>query len=245
MVNKKTLTIYFSIISVLLICLSDAEVEKRHPFHVPLAILTPAFSSDDKFEEVFVTFEGRNEGWAVSFGDDRYVKDTKRIRIDHTFKENPTQYYLISPFEAEVLDKVCLSLEATLKIFDHQLKNEDWGKCLYLDGSFPPFLKGFYYLFCSSKSSYSALPNILNINNDLFENSFNSEKSDRRIAAWRNNKDQIIKLRIAAKELDYQIEKWRKADLDNSSRDAYEDHSKEFISALELFVRLYFNLPPK
>jgi hypothetical protein len=245
MVTKKTSTIFLCLFSFLIICQSDAEVEKRRPFQVPLAIITPAFNSDGKLEEVFVTFEGQHEGWAVSFADDRYVKDTKRIRIDHTYKETPTQYYLISPFEAEVLNRVCLSWEETLKIFEHQLKNNDWGRCLYLDAYFPPFLKGFYYLYCSSKSSFSVLPQITNINDSLFENSFNSMKSDNRIAAWRSNNEHIIKLRIAAKELDYQIEKWRKTDLDNPSRDAWEDHSKEFINSFELFVRLYFNLPPK
>jgi hypothetical protein len=245
MVIKRISIVFFCTFSILLICRTEAAVEKRQPFQVPLAILTPAFSSDGKFEEVFVTFEGRHEGWAVSLADDRYVKDTKRIRIDHTYRETPTQYYLISPFEAEVMNRVCLSWEATLKAFERQLKNDELGKSLYLDAYFPPFLKGFYYLFCSSKCSFSALPQVTNINDSLFDNSFNSEKSDKRITIWRSNHEHIIKLRIAAKELDYQIDKWRKTDLDNPSRDAWEDHSKEFISSLELFVRLYFNLPPK
>lgn len=221
-----------------------SALEKRKKFTVPLAFLTTAFDANGKLQEVFVTFDSPHEGWAISPFEDRYVKDTRRLRLDHTFKELPTQAYQISPFEADVLNKVCESFENTLSIFEHDLRTEHWDRCLYLDAYFPEFFHGFYYLYSASKNSFSVLPNVAKINDSLFENSFHSMKSDLRISYWRNNPDHILKLRITSKELIYQIHQWRKKDLINPQRDAWEDNSKYFLETYVLFIKLYFNLPP-
>ena len=229
----------------MLIFLVQADLGKRKAFSIPLAFMTHQLDADGNIIEVFVTFDNSPEGWAISPGDDRYVKDTRKLRMDHTYREMPRQEYLLSPFEADVLNRVCETLVETLEDFEKDLKNERWDKCLYLDSYFPVFMKNFYYLFCAARNSLQALPAITNIADTLFENSIQSEISDKRIDVWRGNPNHLMKLRIAAKELLYQTEIYRKKELANPKRDAWEDNSKPFIETYQLFVRLYFNLPAK
>lgn len=59
------------------------------------------------------------------------------------------------------------------------------------------------------------------------------------------NSDHVMKLRISAKELVFQIEQWQEKELDNPKRDAWEDNSRKFAEFYDLFIRLYFNLPPR
>ena len=65
---------------------ADTPVQKRQPFNVPLPIITTLFDGDKQFAEAFVTFGGSSEGWAIGPVDDRYVKDTRRERVDHFFR---------------------------------------------------------------------------------------------------------------------------------------------------------------
>jgi hypothetical protein len=61
---------------------------------------------------------------------------------------------------------------------------------------------------------------------------------------WKANPDHVVKLRIAAKELAFQMKQWRMRALTVPEIDPRQDKSKKFREAYELFIRLYFNLPP-
>jgi hypothetical protein len=221
----------------------SAEPQKRQPFTIPLPLLTTLFEGD-QFVETFVTFGGTSEGWAIGCIDDRYVKDTRRERVDHFFRERPASAYHISPFEAKILERVCKKFEETLVLYEKDLKGGRWGRLLYLDGYFPQFFRNFFYLYCAAHNSMSALPKVTRVADSLYEESFMSIKSDRRIDTWRVNPEQVVKLRIAAKELAFQMKAWREKVLAIPEMDPRQDRSKQFRESYELFIRLYFNLPP-
>ncbi|NLP03659.1 MAG: hypothetical protein GX089_14285 [Fibrobacter sp.] len=227
------------------ISITWAELERRKEFDLHLPLISTTIKPNGEIDEVFVTYENSHEGWGISPGDDRYVKDNRKLRLDHTFREIPQQAYLLSPFEAELINRVAGDLKEVVTILERDLKGERWDRVLYLDAHLPHFLKNFYYLICSARCSYKALPVVTAIADSLFENSVTSKKSDIRIRKWRLIPGQIMKLRIAAKELAFQIEQWQKKELANPKRDAWEDSSKKFAESYELFVRLYFNLPPR
>lgn len=233
---------FFQVVILTIICNFYVEAEKRKAFSVPLPLLTASFR-DGLIEEVFVSFEDSHEGWAITPGNDRYVKDDRKIRLDHTYRESVTQTRLLSNFEASLLNRVCESFSETLEIFERDLNSSKWGRCLYLDYWMPVFIRNFYYLFSVARNSNDLLPKVICVADSLYDTSPNSTISDIRIDYWRKNPDHVLKLRITVKELIFQIKSWQQKELANPQRDVLADHSKGFIQALELFTRFYFNLP--
>jgi hypothetical protein len=225
------------------VCFSN-ELQKRHPFPIPLALITTLFDSDNNFVEAFVTYGSSSEGWAIGLIDDRYVKDTRRERVDHFYRERPGSAYRLSPFEATVMEKVCKRFEETLIIYEKDVRYGKWGRLLYLDGYFPTFFRGFFYLYCGAHNSLSALPKVTRVADSLYDESMFSPKSDQRVNLWQMNPEQALKLRIAAKELAFQTKQWRMRVLTIPEMDPRQDRSKNFRESYELFIRLYFNLPP-
>ncbi len=222
----------------------EVQLQKRRSFSIPLPLVTILWDENRNFIEAFVAFEGSSEGWAIGPVDDRYVKDTRRERVDHFYRERPMSAHYVSPFEAKLLERVCKKFEETLIIYEKELKNRRWDRLLYLDGHFSPFFRGFFYLYCGAHNSLSALPKVTRIADSLYEESTLSLKSDRRILTWRENPEHVIKLRIAAKELAFQMKQWRIRVLTIPEIDLRQDKSKKFREAHELFIRLYYNLPP-
>lgn len=235
---KLRLLLYFLYIS------SSGEDLVPHPFNIPLPLITVLFEKD-QFIEAFVTFnESNHEGWAIGLIDDRYVKDTHKERVDHFYRERINSAYRISPFEAQIIDRVCKKFEETLIIFEKDLKNKRWERLLYIDLYFPTFFKGFFYLYCGAYNSLSALPEVTKISDHLYEENTISPKSKKRVLLWKNNPEQVMKLRIASKELIYEMKNWRKSLLLQPESDPRKSRSQKFSETYELFIRLYFNLPP-
>jgi hypothetical protein len=221
------------------------QLQKRKPFNIPLPHLTYMYDSAKTSFEIFVAYEGSREGWGVGSGNDRYVKDSRKLRMDHTYRELPSQAMFISAFEAGVLADVCNRFAETLLLFEKDLKSKRWEKCLFLDAYFPNFLRRFNILMCAALANREALPSVTRINDTLFECSEKSFKSDKRINVWKADSSHYIKLRIASKELAFQLNKWRTNILLNPERDLWDNKSDDLITVYELFVRLYFNLPQK
>lgn len=232
------------ILGVLISTIFSEEAIKPHPFRIPLALITVSYNDNKEVIETFVTFEGLSEGWAIAGGDDRYVKDTRRERVDHFHRERINSAYRITAFEASVMEKAGKSLEETLNIFEKDLKNGKWGRLLYLDHSFPIFFRGFFHLYCGAHNSPGALPKVTRIADTLFDESMDSPKSIERITTWKNNPEHTMKLRIAAKEFAFQLKQWRTQIINTPDVDFRQDRSKSFRESYELFIRLYFNLPP-
>jgi len=221
-----------------------ASTLKRRSFKVPLPLITTLFDEKDNFVEAFVTFGGTSEGWAIGMVDDRYVKDTRRERVDHFYRERVTSAHYLTPFEAKLMERVTKKFEETLIIYEKDLKHGRWDRLLYLDSNFPPFFRGFFYFYCGAHNSFSALPKVTKVADSLYEESLMSPLSDQRIMIWKANPDHVVKLRIAAKELAFQMKQWRMRALTVPEIDPRQDKSKKFREAYELFIRLYFNLPP-
>ena len=230
------------VISLYFICLA---ILPRTPFQIPLSNISYTPAHDTVAEKVCIWFDKVNEWWEVSHSIQKHIKEKNMTTEEEVFRKPTTQAFLLSPVEAQLLNKICKTLIKTLEGFDHDLKNNRWDKCLYLDSFLASFFHEFYYLYTLCRSSIKALPPVTNITDSLYDRSPESPKSDKRILQWRKTKDHVIKLRIAAKELVYQIKQWQKKELEDVEKMSWEDQSGDFVHAYEMFIRLYFNLAPK
>jgi hypothetical protein len=61
---------------------------------------------------------------------------------------------------------------------------------------------------------------------------------------WQTQNDQLLKLRIVAKELVYEVKEWQKKEIDSPGRNKEISYGKKFEEAYTLFVKLYFNFQP-
>jgi hypothetical protein len=230
--------------------LSGAQTPgKRTPFGIPLAKLSVSFNDEtNQFEKVKVSFGSSDDDesyYALIMPIADYeVKVTRDGRQKIIHNELPDKAYMISDFEADILNRVCKTFIPTLEILERDLQHERWDRLLYLDSFFPRFLKGFYYLYCAARNSPYALPKGICVPDSFYDISLTSLKSDERIKRWQTQENQIIKLRIISKELAYQIKEWQKQELENSGRNQEVSSGKKFEEAFTLFVRLYFNMQP-
>jgi hypothetical protein len=88
------------------------------------------------------------------------------------------------------------------------------------------------------------MPKSASVPDSLYDVSLTSPKTDQRIQAWITQRDYLIKLRIIAKELIYQLKEWQKKELDNPSRNVELPAGKKVEQAFTLFMKIYFNLTP-
>jgi len=231
-------------VAAVLLCAAPlaGEPAPRRAFPIPLVVLTTALDASGNCTEVFAGFEGSREGLAVGPVNDRYARDTPRERLDIDEIEAAGQTHLVSQFEAKVLAIAVGSLEKGLDVFERDLKNGSWDRLHYYDTFLSLFLHGFRHMLVAAKRDPGLFSPAARIDTALVASTFTAPVTDRRIAAWRATPDHVLKLRIAAKELAYQAKLWRKNELENPKRDPWDDGSKKFRAAYELFVRLYFNL---
>lgn len=233
-----------------LLSLAGAESPgKRTSYGIPLARLNVSFNDEThQFEKVKVSFGGSDEDESyyvlIAPVTDFEVKVTKDGRQKIMHDEPPDKAFMISSFEADILNRVVKTFIPTLETFERDLQHERWDKLLYLDAFFPRFLKGFYFLYCAARNSPYALPKSICIPDSAFDISLTSPKSDARIHAWQTQNNQIIKLRIISRELVYQLKEWQKLELDNPGRNPEVSYGKKFEEAFTLFVKLYFNMSP-
>jgi hypothetical protein len=220
-------------------------VEPRKPFTIPLAVLAYSPAQDTMTEKVCVWFDKANESWEVTAKEQRHILAKDMQTEEEIYRKPPGRDFRLNSIDAQLINRVCKTLAKTLDIFENDLKNNHWDKCLFLDSYLSSFFRGFYHLLTVAKNSPRALPEITCPPDSLYDRSPESPKSDVRIAQWRASGDHVTKLRIAARELIFQIKEWQKKELDNPNRDTGNDQSGNFAAAYEFFIRLYFNLPPK
>lgn len=218
------------------------EVLPRDPFNIHLANLS--LSTNEKngaCEKVRIKYADSKDQVVITPLDDMYIKYSRNGSEKITYRENINDAYIISSFEAQQLILVSKSLLATLEQFEKYLHDREWGKCLYLDSFLPRFLKGYYYLINIAQCSSDALPESAKVADSLFDISLNSLKSDNRIRKWQLTQDSLVKLRIATKELIYQIRAWQQETSKKGKNNAEIQISKDFAHSLGLFVSIYFN----
>jgi hypothetical protein len=201
------------------------------------------------FEKVKVSFDSDDDPATeyVFIGplSDYEIKNTRDGIQKKIHPEIADKAFIISDFEAKILNKTCKLFVNTLEIFEKDLQRQRWDRCLYLDSYFPRFLKGFYYLYCAARNSPYALPKSACPSDSLYDISLNSPKSDARIiGTWRQKPDHILKLRIITHELIYQIKEWQNKELDNPNRNVEVPGGKKFEEAFTAFVKVYFGIGP-
>jgi len=214
-----------------------ADVAPRTPFKVPLAKIAVTFNNTtNKYDQVRINFD-EGEAYIIAPGDDILSKKSGENTVYRELNQNS---YQLSDFEAKTISRVCRTLIAALEDYETILKNENWGKALYLDSYFPRFLRGFHVMMCAAKESPEALPRAALVPEEAFDNSENSPKSDARINMWKADKDRIMKLRIASKELVSQIKLWQKDELNDPKRNPEISASGSFERTFAAFVKNYF-----
>lgn len=220
------------------------NLEPRTPFKIPLAKIAITLDEESKgYNQVRVSIDESGSYAVIALGDDIFVKKSKQGNESTVYKESPEKAYQLSDFEAKQISAVCRTFIATLGEFENSLKNQAWGKILYLDAYLPRFLRGFHVMICAAKGSIEALPKSALVSEDDYDASENSLKSDSRVNTWRSHDDNIIKLRISARELAHQAKEWQKKELDNSKRNPEYSYSTEFDRAFTAFVKNYFGRP--
>jgi len=220
-------------------------VEQRKPYTVPLAVIAYYPAQDSEPDKVCVWFDKASESWEFRAKEVIHLRAKDMQTVEEVYRKPSGQEFLLSTVEAELIDRVAKTLVKTLEGFELDLKNKQWDKCLFLDSYLAQFCCGFYHLITMAKSSTRALPAVTCPPESLYDRSAQSPKSDARIAQWRNTSSHVLLLRIATKELIYQIKQWQKKELENPRRNPWKDQSGNFVNAYELFVRVYFNMPPK
>ena len=220
------------------------SLDNREEFTTPILRLAIKNDRENEGSKVVYIYSDDYEQYSIiGFINDIEVVNKKGAIYKTLYTESSSTSYTLSKFERKNLKDVISSLEKTLKVLNSNLDKKNFDRCRYLDGYFPKFLKGFYKLSSLTFASSTALPEVANIDESLYDVSLSSPKTDKRIADWQRDKEYIVKLRISIRELLFQIKKWEKnLVLDPHIKNAAIGYSKEFNMAYELFVKMYFNI---
>jgi len=221
---------------------ADATLAPRVPFKVQLARINIAFDKEtSRYNMVKINFDDTEAHSIIARGDDMQVARNGQVTVH---REHKNTAYMISDFEARTISQVNRTFITTLEEFENILKNQNWGRALYLDSFFPRFLRGYHVMICAAKDSPEALPRGALAREEDYDASLNSPKSDARIKMWQTDKDRIMKLRISTRELIIQTKQWQKDELNNSKRNPELSYSGDFDRAFTSFVRNYFGYVP-
>ncbi|MCL2183490.1 MAG: hypothetical protein FWB85_08485 [Chitinispirillia bacterium] len=217
-------------------------VAPRVPFKVQLARISISFdNSTNKYDQVKIQFDDSEAHSVIARRDDSQVAKNGQATVH---REQPQTAFMLSDFEAKTISQVNRTLLATLEEFGSIVKNQNWGRALYLDSYFPRFLRSYHVMICAAKDSPEALPRGALVRDEDYDVSLNSPKSDARIKMWQTDKDRIMKLRISTQELIIQTKNWQKDELNNPKRNPELSYSGEFDRAFTSFVRNYFGYVP-
>lgn len=220
----------------------NTSLQPRETFTVSLAKLSVALEeTTKKVERVRISYEGSDDYINVGTINDEYVKMTRKGRETTVYREPWESAAYVSDFEGSQLRSVTETFIEALRTFEDDLQKERWPRLHYLDGFLPRFMRGFYYLCDAIVCGQEGLPRVARVPETAFDVSLVSPKTDERVAKWRAQPDHVIKLRIASKELAYQLERWAKANEADPQRFLDSDSKK----AYSLFIRIYFNLAPQ
>lgn len=216
------------------------EPYERVPYSIPLPKLSLSFDKETgRIGKVYIRYKNQKEEIIITRYDDTCINHDTYGQRKKVYQESFHIAKLVSSFEAEHLNRVCKSFVSTLQHFEKNLRKENWGKCVYLDGFFPRFLRGFYYLVCTSYNSPDALPVKACVQESDYDVSLHSPKSDGRIQYWRVSNDYAEKLRTVTKKLIREIRLWQKNDLRKSKHDPEIQYEGELKDTFTLFVQMY------
>ncbi len=244
MVNKKVQYLLIFLFTLIYGAIAQPQVGKRTSYNIPLMALTIKSDKTSKtIKQVSISINGSKERVIIARLNDHHIKHKRMETKKLVYAESEANAHNLTSFEAGELQKVIRSFIATLEIFEQDLSHKRWDKCLYLDAYFPRFLRGFYHLSNAAFDTDGALPQVGNISESLFDVSLRSIKSDYRVFKWQKKKDHVIKLRIATKELIYQLKEWEKKKLSKFHKKSNVfSYDEKLRNAYSLFVKVYFHI---
>jgi hypothetical protein len=220
----------------------STDLSTRIEYNLDIPKISIGFDNDaSECSRVRIYFNKEDDYYVITQTDDMFVKVGRNGQEKKVFREPEPKAYQLTDFEAEQINKVCKGLISTLEQFEKDLQNETWGKCLYLDAYFPNFLNGFYYMMLMAKAGSDDVPSDAKIDEKLYDISLTSSKTEARIRAWCVSMEYIVSLRIAAKELAYELKNWQKRELTNSKRESELSQDSGVFKSLVFFENLYFN----
>lgn len=217
---------------------ASPDLAPRNSYSIPLMKL----SVIDNNTGVRISREAAEDYTLISTVNDCSVKNNRNAVKKTTYRESLEKAYRITGFEAVQLRIVNKSLIATLEVFEKNLRSGKWGHCRYLDAFLPKFLRGYYILIGAAKNSIQDYRSEIALFDGKYEVSLNSLLTDARVGSWSSNPEYTVKLRIATKELIYQLKHWDKHELSNNKRNPDISFSGKAEEALGLFVRIYFSI---
>ena len=242
MLKKATFILFIFFIIPFLSYIYSQKITTRTPYDIPLINLKSLAEKNElQFKKVRVAIDDNKEYAIITKLHDFHIKNTRKGREKTTYVEAPATAFALTDFEKRHFERVVQSLISTLVLFERDLESNQLDKCLYLDSFFPRFMKGFYHLNCAAVNSISALPPQASIPDDWYEVSLRSKLSEKRIETWLGKKDYTIKLRIAARELIFQLKNWQKKKLRNYKKNPQVEFNQNLKDTYCLFVKLYFN----
>lgn len=220
----------------------SSDLSTRVPYNLAIPKISIGFEKDSKTcSRVRIFFDKSDDFYVITQTDDMFVKVGRNGQEKKVYREPEYKAYLITDFEAAQIDKVCTGFITILEQFEKDLRNENWGKCLYLDAFLPNFLNGFYYMMLMAKAASDDVPSDAKIDEKLYDISLTSSKTEDRIRTWCASMEYIVSLRIAAKELAYELKNWQKKELTNPKRDPEISQDSGMFKSLVFFEKLYFN----
>jgi hypothetical protein len=247
--NRSTVVAAFLLIAFLAVAWAENGAEalqllprEKFDLNLPKITVSTDYITGD-FSGIRITFSGTNDQILIGIGNDMYIKNSPRGSDKTLYSEPPEKASFMTKFETKYITKVNNAFIETLEDFDKLLQKQKWAECRYLDSYFPNFLKGYYYFLGAIRNTTNALPRAARVPEQEYDVSLNSPKTDARIKCWQRNPENIIKLRIASRELAHQLRVYQKL-IDKSKNDEDVITPREMEEALIIFVRIYFNLKP-
>lgn len=216
------------------------KLSERTPYPIALAKLSTTANND----AIRITPFNSSNHSMITVTDDIFVQTRRNGTQKTVYRETADKAYCLTDFEAEQLQIVCKSLIVSLEQFEKNVRGEHWGHCLYLDGYLPKFIRNFYLLVSVARNEPEKYTQTMAILDTKFDVSLRSPRSDARIHFWRIAPQYSVKLRIASKELIYQLKIWENRELANKKRNPEISLWPKCEESLNLFVRIYFNIMP-
>ena len=216
----------------------STTLKERVPYSIPLLKL----SVIDQNTGVRISKESSENYAVIKTLTDFSIKNSRSSVNKTTYREVPEKAYRLNDFEAAQLLQVTKSFVETLEEFEKNLHAQRWGHCRYLDAFLPKFLRGYYILLGAAKNDTRRYAAEIALFEDRFEVSLNSPLTDARVDSWKSIPERTVKLRIATKELIYQLKLWEKRELSNKHRNPDISLCSKAEEALGLFIRIYFSV---
>lgn len=221
----------------------NQKIGKRSSYSIPLISLGVSTDKNNlDYKKIRIEINNTKEYAIITRLNDYHYKVKRNNTEKTTYAERLKSPFTLTNFEVQQVNRVIKSFIATLETFEHDLQKKRWDKCLYLDAFLPRFLKGFYYFSCTAFNSNETLPPSAKVSDEMYDVSLRSKKSERRVRKWLDKKDHVIKLRIATRELIYQLKHWQKKELNVPKRKVGIEYNKNLRESYNLFIKAYFNL---